>query len=497
MTSGFYIFADPGFLLLITIAVFLGVVFGALPGVSASMGIMLGIPLTYGMHPVQAMAFMVAIYCAAITGGGITAILFKIPGTSSAAPTTFDGYPMAQRGEAGKALGVQLFSSAFGGMFSALALFFICPQLTKAALQFGPSELFAISFLGLSILTSLEQGNMNNTIISGLMGILLGVFGIDIFQGTPRLTFGTRILTGGFKTIPVMVGMFAVSQVLYETYKPSKMQALSSVNKGQQPVSVSAKMPSLQEIWQIKWTLLRGSALGTIVGILPGAGASIAAFLGYGAEVKISKHPEKFGTGIIEGIASCESANNGATGGAMVPLLSLGIPGGNAAAIMMSAMALMGVPMGPLLLIKSPEFLSATFGSMLITNVLMVLMAVIVAKIFVKLLAIPYWVLGPVIIMLATIGAISTRNNIFDVQVMVLFGLFGFLFKICNFNIAAFVLGLVLGPLCEGNLRRAVVIFGFNPVKMLSQPITGIVMLISVIALLYPVIKKYYIKAKA
>jgi len=495
MTSGLYIFQDPKFLLVIAGAVFIGVIFGSLPGVSASMGITLGIPFTASMTPVQAIAFMVAIYCAAITGGGITAILFKIPGTNSAAATTFDGYPMAQRGEAGRALGLQLYSSAFGGIISALALFFICPQLTQAALKFGPSEMFAISFMGLSILTSLEKGSMNNTIISAVLGMLLGCVGMDLYLGTPRLTFNTVALMGGFVSIPVMVGMFAVSQIIMEAYKPSKMQALSGVDADGS--KINTKMPSLKEIWSLKWINVRCAILGTIVGILPGAGASIASFLGYGMEVKLSKTPELFGTGIPEGIASCETANNGATGGAMVPMLSLGIPGGNAAAIMISALALMGVTTGPMLLVNHPEYLSATFGSMMISNILMVVFAIIIAKIFSKLLSIPYWALGSVIAVLASVGALSVRSSIFDFRIMIVCGIFGFIFKLCDMNIAAFVLGFVLGPLCEGNLRRTFVIYGFDLIDILSRPITGVVMAFSMFALFYPVISMYVKKYKA
>ena len=310
LTSGLTVVFAPKMFLLIIFAVFLGTLFGALPGVSATMAVTLGIPFTYKMDAVSAIAFLVAIYCASITGGGMTAILFKIPGVPSSAPTTYDGYPMAQRGEAGKALGLQLICSAIGGIFAAVCMLLLSPQLTQAALSFGPSELFAISFMGLSILTSLETDNICRTIISGLLGLLLACIGLDPLLGVPRLTFGTRFLTSGIEMIPVMIGFFAVTEVLKQTNKPAKLQAVGGEDS---KTKMSAKMPSLKELFSLKWIIARCSVLGTVIGILPGAGATIASFLCYSVEQKISKTPEKFGTGCLEGIAAPETGNNAAT----------------------------------------------------------------------------------------------------------------------------------------------------------------------------------------
>lgn len=491
LTSGLSVVFAPKMFILIIFAVFLGTLFGALPGVSATMAVTLGIPFTYKMDAVSAIAFLVAIYCASITGGGMTAILFKIPGVPSSAPTTYDGYPMAQRGEAGKALGVQLIASAIGGMFAAVCMLIFSPQLTQAALSFGPSELFAISFMGLSILTSLEEGNVCHTIISGLLGLLLACIGLDPLLGVPRLTFGTRFLTSGIEMIPVMIGFFAVTEVLKQTNKPSKLKAVTGKDG---KADMSAKMPTLKEMWSLKGVIARCSILGTVIGILPGAGATIASFLCYSEEQKISKHPEKFGTGCLEGIAAPESGNNAATGGSMVPLLSLGIPGGNAAAIMMSALVLKGVTMGPLLLVNQPQFLSATFASMFVSNIVMVFAAMIIARIFVQVLKIPYSILGPTIIMMATIGAYSTKNTAVDVILMAISGLIGFVFSTCKFNSSAMILGLVLGVICESNLRRAYTIVAGDTlmeatINILTRPVTGIIILICILVLLSPVYK--------
>ena len=497
LTSGLSVVFAPKMFILIIFAVFLGTLFGALPGVSATMAVTLGIPFTYRMAPVDAIAFLVAIYCASITGGGMTAILFKIPGVPSSAPTTYDGYPMAQRGEAGKALGVQLICSAIGGVFAAICMLLLSPQLTQAALSFGPSELFAISFMGLSILTSLETDNICRTIISGLIGLLLACIGLDPLLGVPRLTFGTRFLTSGIEMIPVMIGFFAVTEVLKQTNKPAKLQAV-----GDNKQSVSAKMPSIKELMSVKWIIARCSVLGTVVGILPGAGATIASFLCYSTEQKLSKHPEKFGTGCIDGIAAPETGNNAATGGSMVPLLSLGSPGGNAAAIMMSALVLKGVTMGPLLLVNQPQFLAATFSSMMVSNIIMVFAAIVIAKIFVQILKVPYSILGPTIIMMATIGAYATKNTAVDVILMAISGLIGFVFVTCKFNSSAMILGLVLGVICESNLRRAYTIAAGNSlweetVNIVSRPVTGIILVICLVVLLSPVVKPLIRKKKS
>ncbi|MGN0777974.1 MAG: tripartite tricarboxylate transporter permease [Aristaeellaceae bacterium] len=448
--------------LLVIVAIILGTIFGALPGVSATMAVALGLTFTATMGPVPAIVFLTAIYCSSITGGSITAILFKIPGVPSSAPTTFDGYPMAQRGEAGKALGVALLASAVGGLFSALVMFMLASPLSKAALAFGNGDMFAITFLGLSILVVLDPEHMLTTIISGLLGLLLACIGQDPMAGVSRLTFGQTNLLSGVEMIPVLIGLFAVTEVLKQTNTPKRLSADDGIGgtKGR----VNTKMPSLKELWSIKMTLLRCSIVGTVVGILPGAGATIASFMCYTMENKLSKHPEKFGTGIIDGVAASEAANNSATGGAMVPLLCLGIPGGNAAAVMASALALKGVQMGPRLLNVQPEFLSATFITMLVTNILMVIVAIGIAKVFAQILAVPYSYLGPIILLLATIGSFS-EGNIVGVSIMVIAGILGIAAKYMHLNSAAIVLGLVLGGMCEKYFSQA-----FQKAHIVTQP---------------------------
>ncbi|MDD2447017.1 MAG: tripartite tricarboxylate transporter permease [Tissierellia bacterium] len=474
----------PSTLILIFFGTIIGVIFGALPGVSASMAVVLGLPFTYGMDPVTAIAFLVAVYCASITGGGITAILFKIPGTPAAAATTFDGFPMVASGQPMRALSIQLFCSAIGGIFAAIAMFLISPQLSTLALKFGPSELFAVSFMGLSILSALDEGNLVKTLISGLLGLWLATIGMDPIQGNARFTWGSSTLLSGIEMIPIMIGLFAITQILKETKKRSKLETVEAAES-----TKDDRLVSLKEMWQMKTTILRSSILGTAVGILPGAGATIASFLAYTTEVKLSKDPETFGTGNPRGIAAPEAANNAATGGSMVPLLSLGIPGGNAAAIMMSALVLKGVQMGPLLIQNQPQYLSAVFVSMAVTNIIMVFVALVVAKVFSKILAIPYSILGVVIMLLATVGSYATLNSTGDVLLMVIAGIFGFFFSKFGFNNAALILGLVLGPIIESNLRRAIMIEQGNFIPVFTKPITAVIVAISIVTLVWPLIK--------
>lgn len=484
LKSGAYVLADPYTFMMVVLAVVLGTIFGALPGVSATMAVALGLPFTYGMEPVPAIVFLVAIYCSSITGGSITAILFKIPGVPSSAPTTFDGYPMAQRGEAGKALGIALGSSAIGGLFSAFCMLLLSPQLTQAALAFGPADLFAITFMGLSILTCLDSGNILRTVISGLLGLLLACVGQDTMYAVQRMTFGSTQLIAGLEMIPVLIGVFAVTEVLKQTRRDDRLRAEEGIDGGK----VSTRMPTLKEWWGIRWLLARCSIIGTVIGILPGAGATIASFLCYSTETKLSKRPEDFGTGIIDGIAASETANNAATGGSMVPLLSLGIPGGNAAAVMMSALVLKGVQLGPLLLVNQPQYLSATFASMLVTNVLMVIVAIAVAKVFAQILSVPYAYLGPIIIMLSIIGAYATNMSIADVKIMAIAGIAGLVFSVCRFNSAAMILGLVLGTICEGNFSRAWTLSRADLTVMFARPVAGTLMAVSVVLLLWPIV---------
>ncbi|MDR1481462.1 MAG: tripartite tricarboxylate transporter permease [Synergistaceae bacterium] len=485
LVAGANVVFTPTILLFICIGNVTGVIFGALPGISAAMAVALMVPFTLTLDPIGSIAFLSAVYCSAITGGGIPAILFKIPGTPSSAVTTFDGFPLAQRGQAGKALLLVLVSSAFGGIVSAFAMLLVSRQLSSLGLQFGPSELFAIAFLGLSVLTSMDEDRMLKTVISGLTGLLLATIAMDPLEGTPRLTFGFVYLLGGIPMIPMMVGMFAVSEVLKQVCNPTEFDKIDGGYLKDSPMRLS-----FSEWWGLKWTMIRCSVLGTLVGILPGAGATIASFLGYGMEIKLSKHPEEFGNGSLTGLCASETSNNAATGGSMVPLLSLGIPGGNSAAVMVAALMLQGVQVGPMLLKAQPTYLSSVFISMIVTNVMMVFISIAVAKMFSKLIKIPYYSLGPLIILFAAVGSYAAQNNTGDVMVTMLAGLAGYFMAEFKYSPAALTLGLVLGDICENNLRRAVMIEHGDMLNVFSRPITATLLVLCVIFIIVPIIRK-------
>lgn len=486
---------SPVTFLYIFVGTVVGVIFGAMPGVSASMAVVLAMTFSYSMDALPAIAFLVAVYCAAITGGGITAILFSIPGTPSSATTTFDGYPMAQRGEAGRALGISLVTSAIGGMFSAFCMALLTQPLASAALAFGPAELFGVSFLGLSILTCLDNKNVLRTISSGLIGLLIACVGTDPVAGVRRFTWDIPVLVKGVALIPVMVGLFAIVEVFKKLASAGKKEEGMDVSK---TGKVRTKLCSPKELWEMKATILRSAVLGTLVGILPGAGATIASFLSYAVDVRCSSHPETYGKGEPCGIAASETANNAATGGAMVPMLALGIPGGNAAAVMVTALAIKGVNMGPLLMTTQPVYLYTVFVAQIVVNIIMVIVAVYIARVFAKILSVPYSMLGTIIVMLSVIGAYSYSKATSDVMIMAIAAIIGYLFIKCHFNSAALILGLVLGAMVEKNLRNAFVVgHGSFVEAFLTKPIAVVLLIACAILLFWPLISKFLPKKEA
>lgn len=471
-----------------------GVILGAMPGVSAAMAVVLGMTFSYSMDPLPSIAFLVAIYCSAITGGGITAILFSIPGTPSSAITTLDGYPMAKRGEAGKALGISLLCSAFGGIFASICMVLFTTPLAKVALAFGPAELFATAFLGLSILTCLDADNTVRTLASGCIGLLLACVGTDPLSGDVRLTWGNPLLVKGVALIPVMVGLFA----LVEIFKNLVSAADGSQKKEYNEAGKIDKLCSLKELWEMKSTILRSAVIGTGVGVLPGAGAIIASFLSYAVEVRCSKDPDAYGKGEPRGVAASETANNAATGGSMVPLLALGIPGGNVAAIMATALAVKGVSMGPMLMTSKPIYLYTVFVAQIFTNVVMVVIAIAVAKVFAKILSIPYSILGTVIALLCVIGSYSYSRAASDVVLMVVVAIIGLVIQKFHFNSAALILGLVLGSMVEKNFRNAFVLGNGDALNSLfaGHPISAVLIIVCVVLLCWPVVSKMVKKKK-
>jgi len=482
------VMTDPISWFLMVVGVCAGVLFGALPGISTSMGVALMLPFTYRLDVIHALILMVSVYCGGIFGGSITAIMFNIPGTPEATPTTFDGYKMTLKGEGGKALGTAILCSAFGGAFSVLMMALISPLLVKAALNFSPADYAAVAFLGLSAVAGLGHGPKEQlkAILSVLLGLLLATVGIDAITGVPRFTFGSPALLGGIKFIPVMIGAFAGGEVLrqIESRKKGLMIGIELFRK-----DVTTRFPSLREFLEIKWTILKSALIGLGIGILPGAGATIAAFVSYGVAKRSSKHRDKFGTGIMEGVAAPETANNASTGGAMVPLLSLGIPGSGTTAVILGIFLMYGLQPGPLLYANNPKLVYSIIVGMFFANILMIFLGRLGARLFVEFLRLPYYVIGTTIILLSVIGSYGLDNDIDDVWICLVFMIIGYFMRKYDFPVAALVLGLVLGKLIENNLRRALIISGFSWSNALLRPLTISLILLTIFMLLWPYIK--------
>ncbi len=459
-----------------------GVIIGALPGLTSPMGVALLIPFTYAMDPIPALAMLTALYCGGTFGGSISAILVRAPGTPAAAATTFDGYPLAQKGQAGKALGTACISSSIGGLFSILVLILLAPQLAAFALRFGPAEYFALSLFGLSMLSSISAHSTLKNLIGGLTGVLLAMVGIEEISGFSRFDFGLPELMHGISFVPVMIGLFAGSEVFRQVARTGRAQLLTR--------NVSITLPSWAEIKQMRGTMLRSSLIGTYIGILPAEGGTIASFIGYNEAKRFSKHPEKFGTGILEGVAAPETANNAATGGAMVPTLALGIPGSGTTAVILGAMMIQGLRPGPLLFIQHADLVYAIFVAMFLANLIFLVVGLGGAKIFAQVVRVPTYLLTPIIMVLCVVGSYALNNNIADVWIMIACAVVGFYMGRHGFSAAPIVLGLVLGPLIEVNFRRALIIFSNDVTPFLTRPYSALFLFLTVLGLSWPYLRQ-------
>jgi putative tricarboxylic transport membrane protein len=487
-TKGLLSVIEPYHLLIIVIGSSIGILSGGIPGVSGTMAIALAIPLTYAMSPTASLLLLVSLYASSVYAGSISGILFRTPGAPEGAPATLDGYEMAKKGLAGEALGVDIFSSVTGGIFGTIILALVAPQLAKVALEFGPSEFFALAFLGLSVVSSVGAKNESKAIISVLMGLFVATVGIDMISGFNRFTFGTTTLLSGVSFIPTIIGLFAVAEVLKRIREKRGMTGMRS--------KARAKLPSLRLINKLKGLILRSASIGTFIGILPGVGATTGAFVGLSEAIRWSKHPEKFGTGIPEGVAAPEAANNAACSGAMVPLLTLGIPGSAATALMLGAFLIHGLKPGPLLFIQQPVLVYSVFVAMFLANLSIIILAKLFIRYFSKVIELPYNVLGPGIIIFCVAGVFAVRNNFGDIWIMIIFAILGFFMEKYNYPLAPLILGVVLGPIAEQNLRQAMIISGNNPMVLVSTPISAILIALSVLSLFSPQLRMLWVKIR-
>jgi len=476
------ILASPSLILVLLLGVGAGIMVGALPGLTATMGVALLVPLTFGMPPIAAMLMLVGVYVGAIYGGSISAILLRTPGTPAAAATVLDGFALAQQGKAGKALSTSTIASFVGGIVSAMALTFIAPQLATFALRFSSPEYFALALLGLTIIASISGDSIVKGLIAGMLGLMLSMMGMDPLTGYARFTFGSIDLLSGISFVPVLIGLFAVSE------------AFAAVEQILTKTTVDTKFANQLLTWKeikgISWTSIKSAIIGTFIGIIPGAGADIAAFVSYGEAKRSSKHPEKFGTGILEGVAAPEAGNNGVTGGAMVPLLTLGIPGDATTAVMLGALMMLGLRPGPLLFKDNGDVVYAVFAGLLIANVFMLIYGLFGVKLFARILTVPRVILTPIIFILCVVGAYAINNSMFDVWAMLLFGFIGYIMQKLKFPISPIVLALILGPMAEGEFRRALMMSQGNLSIFATRPIAAILLVLSIISVVQSIMKQ-------
>ncbi|WP_201716383.1 tripartite tricarboxylate transporter permease [Rossellomorea arthrocnemi] len=482
LVDGLLTTLTPMNLLLVFVGMLVGVFFGSLPGISSSMGIVLMLPFTYYMGILPSIILLVALYAGSSYGGSITAILFNTPGTPESVATTFDGYPMTKNGKAGRALSLAISASAFGGVFSVLIMLFLAPPLSDVALNIQSAEYFALTVLGLTVISSIGTKSPIKAIASGLIGILIAMIGMDPIVGANRFTFGNIELMNGLEMIPIMIGAFALAEVLNQV--TDKHKDLNMSNK------VSLETIKLVELIKHKWVLLKSAVIGTVIGILPGTGGSIASIVSYGEAMRTSKNKENYGQGEEEGVVAPEAANNAAAGGAMIPTLVLGIPGSPTTAIILAALALQGLQPGPQLMTEQPLMLYCIFFSMLIASVTVFIGGRLGVKAFAAILKLPYSMLGTLIVLLSMVGSYAVGNSMFNVWVMLIFGILGYFMKQYHFSPASLVLGLVLGPMMEENFRRNLLVTEGDYLSFITKPISGVILLIAVLAMFYPIIAK-------
>jgi putative tricarboxylic transport membrane protein len=476
--AGMALLLDPKILLVVFLGTLLGIIVGALPGISGSTTTALLLPFTITMGPVPAIAFLGAIYCAANFGGSITAILVNSPGDPSASATAFDGYPMATKGEAGRALGMSALASAIGGIFSVIVLIVAAPLLARLAYSFGPPEYFALAVFGLSMVALTGGDSATKNLIAGAFGVMLATVGQDITTGVERYTFGIYSFSDGIEFIPVLIGLFALSELLEQAAQLGKRTALAKLG--------AVRLPSWADFKKCSNAIWLSSGIGTFIGALPALGATTAAMIAYVETRRWSKNKDEFGKGAIEGVAGPEAANNAAVGGAMVPTLALGIPGSGTTAIILAGLIVQGVRPGPHLFNEQPLLLYAVFSSMLLANLLYLVLGLGFAKVFARITLIPPQFLWPTVFVLSVIGAYAPNQAMAEVWVAIAFGFIGFFMRRYGFSPAPLVIGLVLGKLVEETLKQSLIIFDLQWSGFLGRPIAMALFVLTVLFLLMP-----------
>ena len=467
--------------LAIVVGVIAGIFVGAMPGLSPSMGVAILLPFTFKMPPLIGLVLLTAVYLASNYGGSITAVTINTPGTPSAVATAFDGYPLTLQGKAGWGLGVSLVASTVGGMVGIIILILFSQPLAAVAVKMHPAEYFTLALFGLSTVASLAGKDWAKAFTSALLGLLINTIGIDPISGVKRYTFGETNLFDGFDFIPALIGLFALSEVFSKIEEGSWKTHLSG------EISKKEQWPTFKDYWKLKWATLQASLVGTLIGIFPGAGSAIASFVAYDLGKRTSKHPETFGKGNPEGVAASEAANSASVGGAMVPLLTLGIPGSASTAVLIGALMIHDLSPGPLLFTERPDLVYGLFASMFVANAVMFFLGLWGSRLWIKVTRVPLNVLIPIIISIASVGSFAVKNSLFDVGACFGFGVAGWVLKRYGYPMAPIVLDMVLGKLMEVNFRRAVIMGGYG--VFFLRPASLILLLISIAAFAYPLIQ--------
>lgn len=475
----------PQNLLAALIGALLGTIVGILPGLGPSTTVALLIPVTFSVSPESGLIMMTAVYCGAMYGGSLTSILLKVPGEASSVMTAIDGYELAKKGKAGPALAISAIGSFVGGTLSVILLMLIAVPLSKFALKFGPTEYMAIMLFALILSVTLIGNSIMKGILSLALGIGVAVIGTDLQSGVARMTLGISHLTDGIDVIVAIIGVFGIGEVFHYL-------ANRKVGQSDKRLSISGKlMPSKKEMKQSAGPIGRGSLIGFIAGLLPGSGSTLGSFIAYSVEKRLSKKPETFGNGALEGVASAETANNSATGGALVPLLTLGIPGSGTTAVLLGALMMYGIQPGPQLMTEQPVLVWAVIASLYISNIVLLFLNLPMIRFFVKILDIPPRVLMPLILVFALIGAFSINNSINDIWLVLIFGVIGLLMRVAGLSPAIFILALVLGDQMEQSLRQSLIISKGSLVQFVTSPISLTLLIIALGLLAFDIIKRF------
>ena len=473
------------------VGLLLGLLVAVLPGLTLVMGVVLALPFTYTMEVTPAIILLTAMYVAGTYAGAWTSILFHVPGEPIDVPMLWDGHAMAKKGEAAKALGWTLTAALVGGLAAVTAMVLVAQPVARIALTFSTPEYFAIIFFGLASVVSLGGASLANALISLFAGLLIATVGVDDTYGANRFTFGVPILSDGIDYLVVMVGAFGLGEVFVRMEQRFRSVPLQSVDK------VSTRLPSWREMRAVKTTYARGTLLGILIGVVPGAGATVASFLSYGIEAQYGRRKREMGSGIPEGIVAPQTAATSSVGGAMIPLMTMGIPGSGATAIILGAFLLHGLQPGPGVFETSREIVYAVFASMFVAVVGMCVIGYFAAKYLVRVLELPEVIVSAYVVMCCILGAFASRNNITDVWLMVVFGVVGYLCERLRFPIAPLVLGVILGPLAETNFMTTMISFGNDWTVFFTRPISGTVMVISLLTIVYPIFRQMRRRAKA